>query len=146
MRCFRRGLGLVTELAFVSVFAFPGYESEARLTSGQARSGHFLLYRMGSTYALTSAIIGLKELGLVARGGGVATRVMVRLYEPWNVVTRGNTVVELSYSRARLPGGQCLRNLEKESVLRRLKREFVTLRSRLRKVRAVVGVCNWKIV
>ncbi len=56
MRRFGRGLGLVTEFASIPVSAFPVCEIEAELTSRQAESGHFLLYQIGSTHALTSAI------------------------------------------------------------------------------------------
>ena len=62
MRCFGRGLRLVTELASVSVFAFPAFEIEAGLTTRQAGSGHFLLlYQTGSTYAVKSAISARKS-------------------------------------------------------------------------------------
>lgn len=56
MRCSGLGLGLVTELASVSIFAFPAYEIEAGFTTRQARSDHVLLYQIGFTYALESAI------------------------------------------------------------------------------------------
>jgi hypothetical protein len=61
MRCFGCGLGLVTELASVSVFAFSAYEIEAGLTTRQAGSDQFLLYPIGSTYALISAILVRKS-------------------------------------------------------------------------------------
>ena len=51
------------ELASISIFAFPANEIEARLATrqSQARSGHFLLYRVGSTHAFTSAILDGKN-------------------------------------------------------------------------------------
>ncbi len=61
MRCYGRGLEVVTELASVSVFTFPAYKIEAGLTTRQAGSDHFLLYQIGSTYALASAILVRKS-------------------------------------------------------------------------------------
>lgn len=55
-RCFVCGLGLVTEFALFSPFAFSTCEIEADLAARQGGSDQFLLYQIGSTYALTSAI------------------------------------------------------------------------------------------
>lgn len=56
MRFFRRGLGIVRELASISIFAFPANKIEARLFTRKTKSGIFRLDQFGSTHALASAI------------------------------------------------------------------------------------------
>lgn len=56
MRFFILGLGIVRELAFISIFAFPASKIEARLFTKKIRSGIFRLDQLGSTHTLASAI------------------------------------------------------------------------------------------